>query len=211
LFKKEIEEIFMSLDKIEFFGSPDRKGKMAEGKITSEFPAWYFENKINDLRYEIERNENRISKNMIPDHEIPRVKEENKRLIERLSSILKSKPKINGKDFDTLAGIYKDLTDQIGDSMFSRTEMKKGLVSAHEEAKRRIEPIIKVNSDCDSILSKFNISHVGGKISRNQADKVAKILGKIIDAPTNMEYYRKDHSYGTYKSEKSLEELEAGR
>ena len=38
----------MPLDKIEFFGSPDRQGKTGGGKVSSEYPAWYFDNKINE-------------------------------------------------------------------------------------------------------------------------------------------------------------------
>ena len=200
----------MSLDKIEFFGSMDRKGKKAENETSSEYPAWFFDNKIDDLKYEIEKNENRIKMNLIPEREVGKTREETKRLQEQLNSIMRSKPKLTGKDQDTLVKVYENLTKQIGDSMYSRTEMKKGLVSAHEEARRRMQPIISVDADCQSILSKFKIKNANGKISRNQADRVAKIIGKLIEAPSNMEYYRKDHSYGTYKSERSLEELEAG-
>jgi len=200
----------MALDKIEFFGAVDKKGKHADGKVTSEYPAWYLDTHIQELQEEINKYENSIKNNLIPEKEMPRSREEVKRLKERMTLIIKSKPKITGKDLDTLNGIYKDLTGQIGDSMFTYTEMQKGLVSAHEEARRMINPIISVNSECASILPQLGIKPQDGKISRNQAGKVIKIIGRLLGERTDTEYFRKDQAYGTYRGGRSLAELEAG-
>ena len=107
-------------------------------------------------------------------------------------AIINSKPKLNGKDIDTLNGIYENLTGQISDSMFTYTEMQKGLVSAQEEAKRMTQPCISIDDNCASILPQFGIKHTKGKITRNQASRVSKIIGRLLDKHTNIEYFRKD-------------------
>jgi hypothetical protein len=200
----------MTLDKIEFFGAADRQGKKADGKITSQYPAWYLDNHLNELQEDINRYDNSITNNLIPESEVPKARAEMKKLKERMTLILKSKPKLNGKDEDTLNGIHKDLSTQIGDSMFTYTEMQKGLVSSHEEAGRMINPIINVSPELASILPQLNITPRDGKISRNEASRVYQITGKLLGKRTNVEYLRKDYAYGTTHGSRSLAEVMAG-
>ena len=44
----------MALEKIQFFGAADRKGKTKEGAVTSEFPACYLGQHVRELKHEIE-------------------------------------------------------------------------------------------------------------------------------------------------------------
>jgi len=200
----------MSLEKIEFFGAADRKGKVMTGMVTSEYPAWYFTQHIEELQEEIDSIERKLKNGGLPSEAIPDHKAELFKLQGRLMDIQNSRPKLNGKDADTFKKIYDDLSGQIGDSMFTETEMKKGLVNVHEEARRMVEPIIKADPEYAPVFEKLGISPIRGKISRNQAAKVVKICGRLIDdsRPTNIEYFRKDRNYGTYRSERSLAELE---
>lgn len=197
----------MALEKIEFFGAVDKQGKHKDGKITSHIPAWYLEQHIDELNEEINRYNNSIKNRRIPDQEIPKAREEMKKLKDRRDMILSSKPKLTGKTIDMLNGIYKDLSDQIGDSMFTYSEMQKGLVSGHEEARRMVNPIINVSNECAEILPKLGITPRDGKISRNEASKIVKVIGKLTDQPTNVEYFRKDHNYGTYHPSRPLDEV----
>jgi len=198
----------MSLEKIEFFGAADRKGKVMTGMVTSEYPAWYFTQHIEELQEEIDSIERKLKNGGLPAEAVPDQKAELFKLQGRMREIQNSRPKLNGKDIDAFKKIYDDMAGQISDSMFTASEMKKGLVNVHEEAKRMVDPIITANPEYAPVFEKLGISPVRGKISRNQAAKVVKICGRLIDEPTNIEYFRKDRNYGTYHSGRSLAELE---
>jgi len=86
--------------------------------------------------------------------------------------------------------------------------MQKGLVNPHEEARRMVNNIISVDEAHGGLFKNMNILPQDGKITRNQAAKAFKIIGKLLGEPTNIEYLRRDKAYGTYHSEKSLSELE---
>lgn len=195
----------MALENVQFFGAADRKGKHADGKISSEYPAWYFDAQIEDLQEEIAHKKRMIDNQLVPPSELPYAREELKKQEEMFERIM-SKPKLTGKDKDDAANFYKHLADQIGDSMPSRSEMKKGLADAHEEARRMTEPIINVRGKTD-VLANMGINAKGGKISRNQAAKAFKIIGRVLGEPTNIEYLRKDYNHGTFHPERSLDEM----
>lgn len=198
----------MSLEKIEFFGVADRKGKRANGKVTSEYPAWYFDQHIAALQREIDYNENVIKNHYVPENVIPETRAELAMLKNRMQQIRESKPRLTGKDTDSLNRLYDSLAIQIGDSMYSRTEMKKGLANVHEEVRRMTAPIINADPEFAPVFDNLGVKPVNGKLSRNQAAKIVKICGKLLDKPTNVEYFRKDYNHGTYHSERSLAELE---
>jgi len=86
--------------------------------------------------------------------------------------------------------------------------MKKGLVSAQEEARRIMKPCIDLSNECKELLPKMNITPRQGKLSRNEAAKAFKIIGKLLGKQTNIEYLRRDYSYGTYHGSRSLADLE---
>ena len=196
----------MALEEVQFFGAADRKGRHADGKITSEYPAWYFVAQTEDLTEEIEHKTRSIKMGLIPPSELPYAQEELRKQ-ETMLERIKSKPELKGKDKDDAAKIYKHLSEQIGDTMFSRSEMKKGLVDAHEEVRRMTDPIINVRGQT-KILANMGINAKGGKISRNEASKAFKIIGRVLGEATNIEYLRKDFNHGTFHPERSLEEME---
>ena len=196
----------MALEEVQFFGAADRKGRHADGNITSEMPAWYFVPQTDELQEEIEHKTRSIKMGLIPPSEMPYAQEELRKQ-EAMLERIKSKPELKGKDKDDAAKFYAHLSEQIGDSMFSRSEMKKGLVDAHEEVRRMTEPIINVRGQT-KLLANMGINAKGGKISRNQAAKAFKIVGRVLGEATNTEYLRKDFNNGTFHPERSLEEME---
>ena len=71
--------------------------------------------------------------------------------------------------------------------------MRKGLADAREEMKRMTEPCIEVRGDAMNIAKACNVKITKGKVSRDGAAKVWKILGKALgDSPTNIEHLRRD-------------------
>ena len=176
---------------IVFFGEIDRSEK---GKIKSEFPAWYFENNVEDLEEEVGQKKRALERKNINWEDIEATKQEVALLEEKLKSIKGSKPKLKGADKDRVYKEYNRLKGEIRDSMFTRTEMMKGLASAHEEAKRMTEPGISVDPE---LADACNIRLTKGKVSRNDASKMFKIMGKVLgDVPTNTEYLRRDRNTG---------------
>ena len=118
-----------------------------------------------------------------------------------------SKPKLKGKEEEEAAKFYGHLSDQLRDAMPSRSDMKKGLADAHEEVRRMTTPIIDVRGKT-KMLSNMGIEAKGGKITRTQAAKAFKIVGRVLGEPTNIEYLRRDYNHGTFHPERSLEEME---
>ena len=196
----------MALESVEFFGSVDRKDGKPDGRITSEYPAFYFTTQIDELAENIARNERAIESGAINPQSVPELKAEIKRDKQRLSEINKSHIKLTDTDKDEAAALYKNLADQIQDSMFTRSDMMKGLANPHDELKRMKTPLRPVGKN-GKVFKKMGINPVKGKVSRTQAARVFKILGKVLGENTNTEYLRKDHKYGTYKSDVPLEEM----
>lgn len=194
------------LDNIQFFGDVDRQGKKDGEAITSEYPAFYFPIQLDELRETVEKTERNLKLGLVPASEREYAEADLRRSKERLKKIQNSMPKFNAKEKDALAKVRSDLGDQIGDSMFTRTEMRKGLANAHEEARRMSEPIIKVGG-AGKLFENMGIKPVRGKVSRNQASKMWKVIGKILEEPTNTEYLRKDSKHGTYHSDVPIEQM----
>jgi len=53
----------------------------------------------------------------------------------------------------------------------------------------------------------MGITAQGGKISRNQASRAYKIIGKVLGENTNVEKLRRDRKTGTYSIARTLQEM----
>lgn len=196
----------MALESIQFFGAVDRKGRQKDGMIASSMPAWYFDTRIEDLQGRIDQRESQIKRGGVTPSELPIAQKMLEKDKLRMLEIQNSKPKVGPGDKDELAKMYDHFAKEIGASMPSRTEMRKGLVSAHEEARRMKNPIISVDA-FGKVLSNMGIRPHGKKISRDEASKVFKLAGKLLQRDTNTEYLRRDYKHGTYQGERSLDEM----
>lgn len=196
----------MGLESVEFFGSVDRKDGKPGGRIVSEYPAFYFTTHVEELEERIASNERTLKSGLINPAAIPELRSEIDRDTTRLREINKSHIKLTGKDKDEAATLYKHLESEIRDTMFSRSEMKKGLANPHDELKRMIDPSIPVGK-FGAVFKSMGIDPVKSKVSRNQASRVYKILGKLLQENTNTEYLRRDYKHGTYQSEVPLEQM----
>ena len=194
------------LDDINFFGSVDRKGKREDGAVTSEYPAFYFHTQYDELKEETEKQERQLEMGLIPPSEAPYIKAEIQRNKDRLVDIQKANPQLTGPQKDAVYNMYKDLASQISDSMYTRTDMQKGLVDAHEEARRMSQPIISIKGN-EKFFHNMGIKADKGMISRNQASRAYKIMGKALGENTNVEQLRKDRKTGTHQIERTLHEM----
>ncbi len=163
-------------------------------KIQSEYPAWYFKTHIKELQESIDSKKRELALGIISPVNALSLRETVKKEESRLSEIDKSRPKLSDKETDDVAKVYKTLGKDIGNSMFSRTDMKKGLADAHQEASRMIDPCIKVNEKVAEMADACGIEVKKGMISRNQASRIFKITGRLLEEQTDVEALRRDRN-----------------
>jgi len=176
---------------MEFFGEIDRN---ARGMIQSEYPAWYLDAQIQNLKEEISSNENALNMGRVPLDNIPYAKSELEMLKQKLHSIEDSKPKLSDGERDRLWQRYREIAAKIEESLFVRSDMMFGIASPNQEAKRMVEPCIEIDGPLQELAIACNVKITDGKVSRNGAAKVFKIIGKLLGEPTNLEVLRKDQA-----------------
>lgn len=167
--------------------------KVEGGKIIgSEYPVWYHETMIDELRENIRMDELALKRGTMPEERRHETKQRLDRNRERLDKIVEAVPELDDKQKDYLSKIRKDLGNEIQRMMYSRSQMQKGLADAHGEARRMTEPSIKANGTIYDMAKACNVTVTDGKISRNGAEKIWKICSKRLGEISNTEYLRKD-------------------
>lgn len=184
--KLSLEETGKPVGEIKFFGEVDLNKK---GMKASEYPAWYFDRLIEDMEKEVSRKERALKAGQIRSDMVEKIRGEVEREKQRLYDIVNSKPKLTDFQKDKIAKEYDNLSNEIKESMFTRSEMMLGLASPHEEARRMSRPCIKINPE---IAKSLGMSTHNGMVSRNNAERAYKIIGKRLEANTNPEMLRRD-------------------
>ena len=177
--------------KSDFFGEVDLD---VRGNIASEYPAWYFETHLSNMIEERDMLKRRIDRGEVPPDSVPQATAEVRNMNERIEKIQRSKPELSEKERDKLLGLHKHLSEKISDSMFTRSEMKMGTASPHEEARRMVEPRIALYPELLGIAKLCNVKLSGNKVSRNDATRIWKIIGKLTGVGTNVEGLRRDRA-----------------
>lgn len=179
---------------IRFFGDVDLDDN---NKVRSMLPAWYFEQHIVDLEESIERKKRALKHKMIRDDLIMRTEAEIKAESEKLTEIRNSRPNLSGASKDRCYAAYKELAEQIKESLPTRKEDKLGLVSPHQELKRMKQKHIKIDSD---IAAACGVKALNGKVSGDEAARCYKIIGKALGENTNVERLRRDGDSEAFRS-----------
>lgn len=162
-----------------FFGKVDRRRQEEDTDIVSEFPAWMQEHQIMELDEEISGLERDLEHNMIPESDRHETRTVLKDLKERFDEIVVSKPNFDLTERKRLEQNLEKLNLEVGDSLYSRYEMKKGLGKIHKEADLNDFPCIPIDKEIVDLCNLTN--YVNGKVPRNQADKARKILCKYFN------------------------------
>lgn len=179
------------LEKKDFqiFGSVDLNDK---GVVKSSYPSWYFDHLRDELQSEVDRLENDIRFDRIPRSELHLMRERLKQKQEKLLNLDSSAVELRGKQKDRVSAVRDELGGKISDALFSRDEMKKGVADAREEMKRMTEPCIELKGDALKAAIACNVKQVKGKVTRDGAAKVWKILSKALGERSNVEVLRRD-------------------
>lgn len=165
------------------------KGKKILG---SEYPAWYNEAMIDEIREGIRTDELSLEKGMVKQDRRHDVRERIKKNQERLESILESSPDLDDKQKDYVHKVRTELGKEISRMMFTRSQMQKGLADSHTEARRMKDPSIPVAGAIHDMAKACNVPITNGKISRSGAEKVWKICSRKLGEISNTELLRKD-------------------
>jgi hypothetical protein len=92
--------------------------------------------------------------------------------------------------------------------MPSYTDMAKGLANAHEENRKdtaqcvNVEGFVDIARQCGIPVEKH-----GNTITRKQATRAWKIMGKALGEHSNVEYLRRDENTGTFHSERTIDQM----
>lgn len=172
-----------------FFGKADRN--KFTNAVQSEYPGWMHSTHVEELEEGINHKRRMLEQDMVEMANKPYIKEELRNEEKRLDFILRDKPEIPENMKDKIAETYREIGIKIADTLFSRSEMAKGIASAHEEARRMVEACIVIENP--QIIRACNVTPtVDNRVTRNEASKVYKILGKYLGESTNVEYLRRD-------------------
>lgn len=174
---------------INLFGKVDVN---KHGNVGSEMPAWYFRSNKEDLYESIRSTESSIERGQVSEEHKPQILADLKKMREKYDAIMESEPKYDGNQQDIMAKTAKELGSQIKESMFSRTDMMRGTADAHEEARRMVEPCIEMKGEAAVLAKKMNcrISR-DGMVSRNDAQRVWKVLQRSLGENSNTEILRR--------------------
>jgi chromosome segregation ATPase len=186
-----MEEAAKPLEKANFqiFGSVDLDDK---GRVKSAYPSWYFDPLKDELQNEVDRLEGQISQDRIPRSELQLAKERLKQKRDKLLNLDNAALELRGKQKDKVSDIRAELGEKIKDAMFTRDDMKKGLADAREEMRRMTEPCIELRGEALRLAQACNVKNVKGKVTRDGAAKVWKIISKALGERSNIESLRRD-------------------
>ncbi len=184
-------EIIISPSKMKFFGQADRT---KDGQIKSDYPAWYQGQHLEDLRESIKQQERSLEEGSVPPERKGQYRERLNQEKERLEQIESSKPKFSGIEKDVAYKFREEIGKKISDAHYGRSHVEKGLVNAHEEARRMTEPCIEVKGQAEAEILRECGAKIteGGKVTRTEAEKAWKIVGRALgEDMTNVEVLRR--------------------
>ncbi len=183
---------------IEFFGEVD---KNAKGQNTSDLPSWFFNIHMEDLQEQVSRSERQIVSGQVNIEAVPMLKQEIVNKKKRISEIKKSIPKLTGSNKTQVGKQYNELKNKIADSMPTIRDNEKGFVDPREELKRLKEHHIEVSPE---LAESCSVKHVKGKVTGDGANRMYKMMGRLLGENENVEKIRKE---GRSESQRSMDAL----
>lgn len=178
--------------KVTFFTESDIDSK---GRIINTYPTYFNRKQHEDLEEDIRRYNAMIAQsdgNPTLRGHVGVFREKLKECKSRLEAMDKVRPEFK-RNADTINKMTVELGEKIGESMFTRSDMMKGLADAHEEARRMSEPVIKLTPEMAGIAKANGISFDRNRcISRNAATRLWQLGREALREPRNAEMLRRD-------------------
>ena len=170
-------------DEIVFFGEVDRHPK---GGFSSDYPAWYYENQLGDMREELKGKEGALNLRLGDNAELSF---QVNQLKTRIKDIEQSNKKLTSAQENRLSKYVKDVGEELRESMPPLSDMKRGLADAHQEVKKMTTPCIKVPKE---LADAAGIRLHRGMATRDAASKAWKIGRKKLGEESNTERLRRE-------------------
>lgn len=162
------------------------------GNPKASYPFYHNPRHLEEIKEDKRRLEKAIASGFVDADHLPEAKQRISQYATQLEALEKHMPAME-KNIDRIDKMSKSLSDVIAPSMFTRKEMRDGLVDPHEEARRMSEPIIILPSEICSTAIKNGIP-VGKdrKVSRDNAVRLWQMCQRKLDRSPDAEYLRRD-------------------
>jgi len=183
---------------IEFFGDIDKDNT---GKVTSQTPAWFMDIHLEYLEEDTNKKRRQVERGEIPPEHLYMINNEIKNQQGKIDDIKAGRPKLIGGQKDMIAKQYHELQNLIADSLPTRRDDRRGYVNPRDELKRAKDKHIQVKPE---LAEACNMKHNGGKISGDDANRMYRMMGRVLGENENVERIRKE---GKSESYRSMEEL----
>lgn len=166
------------------------KSFYGEADKGSQYPGWYYGNRVEEIANSIRVKENSLKQGFVPKADRDDFERNLDKERERLEKIKEQMPKVSGKEKDALAEKVKATGAKLAEAMPSRSDMMKGIVDEHEEVHRNCDPVMALDPE---LAAATNIKlDEKGLCSRNAATRAWQLGRKILEESTNPETLRKD-------------------
>lgn len=183
---------------VEFFGDVDKNSR---GEVSSVMPAWFFDVKLDDLRETVARKKRQIENGQILPESVLLVRQEVVDIEGKIEDIEKSKPILNTTDKDKMSKVYHALQNKIATSMPTHRDEKMGYADPREELKRMKDKHISIDP---AVAKSCGMKPVKGKISGDEANKIYRMIGRVLGENENVEKIRRE---GRSESQRSMDEM----
>ncbi len=179
---------------IQIFGDKDSIDRRADGRPNAFKPSWAEKPAMDALKEDVESTKRALDMGRIPASEVYLAEERVRKGETRIQEIEQGKPKLNDQERDETANHRKRLAKEIGDALFTHTEMDMGFADAHEEAARMTEKKMKLDPEQ---AKECGITLVDGKGSRDDAAKMFQHLSYALGESPDIERLRKTGKRGS--------------
>ena len=176
---------------IQIFGDIDRRD---DGKPRSFKPSWAEKPAMEALREDVESTKRALGMGRIPATEVYLAQERVRKGEKRIEEIEQGRPRLNDQQRDETVRYRKQLGKEIGDALFTCTEMDMGFADAHEEVERMIEKRIKIDPEQ---AKESGVTLVNGMGSRDDVAKIYQHLSYALGESADIERLRKTGKRGS--------------
>ena len=162
------------------------------GNPKASYPFYYNPRQIEELKEDKRRLEKAVANGFVDADHMPEAQTRISQYTLQLEAIEKHKPEME-KNIDRIDKMSKSLADVIAPSMFTRKEMREGLVDPHEEARRMSEPVVTLPPEvCETAIKNGIPVGKDRKVSRDGAVRLWQMCQRRLDRSPDAEYLRRD-------------------
>jgi len=172
------------MGEVTFFSEVDYN---KHGNISAEYPAWYFETKVEELRETIAARERELKRGALEGEHREKLEKGIAKLKRRLRLIEEGKNRsFTAHDRESMEKATKEMAETVRGLTFTYDERKKKIASPHEEARRMVNKAIPINSfkNADMVGKMCKMANVriseDGKVSRTDLEKTWKIASRAL-------------------------------